>query len=234
MRIYLVCAMAWIPLALGAQGYRRAPDALTPLGTTQLMKSLAVAARHAQHPWRDTAPLNPDGTVNAYVEIEKGDRRKWEFDMRAGARAIDRVMPTTIGGYPVNYGFVPQTVSYDGDPFDVLVLGPPIAGGSIVRGVIVGLMLMEDEKGIDSKVVVARPGRDGRPLHALTPREQGRIGRYFAIYKRHETGKYSKVPGWGSVEEGRGYVMMTHEFFLRCRQRAGQSCRIRPIPPSLR
>ena len=219
-----------LPLALGAQRQPLAPDVLPPLGTTQLMKSLAAAAAHAQHPWRDTPPLNPDGTVNAYVEIERGDRRKWEFDMRARARAIDRVMPDAIGGYPVNYGFVPQTVSYDGDPFDVLVLGPPIAGGSIVRGVIVGLMFMEDEKGLDSKVVVSRPGRDGRPLHGLTPSEQGRIGRYFARYKQHETGKYSKVPGWGSVEEGRAHVTTTHAFFLHCRQQAGQPCRIRPRP----
>ena len=139
-------------------------------------------------------------------------------------------MPDAVGGYPVNYGFVPQTVSYDGDPFDVLVLGPPIAGGSIVRGVIVGLMFMEDEKGLDSKVVVSRPGRDGRPLHALTPSEQGRIGRYFAVYKQHETGKYSKVPGWGSVEEGRAHVTTTHAFFLHCRQQAGQPCRIPAAP----
>ena len=46
--------------------------------------------------------------------------------MRANRRAIDRMIPISIGGYPVNYGFVPQTVSYDGDPFDVLVLGPPL------------------------------------------------------------------------------------------------------------
>ena len=50
--------------------------------------------------------------------------------MRANARAIDRMMPVDVGGYPVNYGFVPQTISYDGDPFDVLVLGPPLAGGA--------------------------------------------------------------------------------------------------------
>ena len=68
----------------------------------------------------------------------------------------------------MNYGFVPQTVSYDGDPFDILVLGPPIAGGSLVRGVIVGLMLMEDEKGLDSKVVVSVAEPDGTPKYPLT------------------------------------------------------------------
>ena len=232
VRIHLVLVIGMLSPALDAAKQALAPAELPPAGTTQLMKSLAAAAPHPHHLWRDTPPFNADGTVNAYVEIERGDRRKWEFDMRAGVRAIDRVMPEAVGGYPVNYGFVPQTVSYDGDPFDVLVLGPPIAGGRTVRGVIVGLMLMEDEKGMDSKVVVSRPGRDGNPLHALTSSEQERIGRYFARYKRHEAGKYSKVPGWRSVEEGRAHVATTHAFFLHCRQRTGEPCRITPLPAS--
>jgi inorganic pyrophosphatase len=58
------------------------------------------------------------------------------------------IMPDQIGGYPVNYGFVPQTVSYDGDPFDALVLGPPIRGGRVVRGTIVGLMFMENDSAV--------------------------------------------------------------------------------------
>ena len=123
-------------------GTQRAPSA----ATTQLATSLAQAQAHASHVWRDTAPTNTDGTVNAYIEIARGDRNKWEFRMDANARAVNRVMPATLGGYPVNYGFVPQTVSYDGDPFDALVLGPALPGGRLVRGVIVGLMEMEDER----------------------------------------------------------------------------------------
>ena len=83
-------------------------------------------------------------------------------------------MPVDVGGYPVNYGFVPQTISYDGDPFDALVLGPPLPGGRVVRGVIVGLMFMEDEKGLDSKVVLSLTGRDGQPFHELTATVQQR------------------------------------------------------------
>jgi inorganic pyrophosphatase len=144
--------------------------------------------------------------------------------MRANARAIDRVMPESVGGYPVNYGFVPQTVSYDGDPFDALVLGPAIAGGETVRGILVGLMYMEDEKGLDSKVVLSRPGRNGRPLHELTTGDQHRIAEYFRRYKEHESGAYSKVPGWGSVAEGIALVTRTHAFFLKCRECSGQPC----------
>ena len=148
--------------------------------------------------------------------------------MRANARAIDRMMPEEVGGYPVNYGFVPQTVSYDGDPFDALVLGPPVSGGRVVRGVIVGLMVMEDEKGPDSKVVLSLPGGNGQPRHQLTPGEERRIGSYFERYKRHEPGKFSKVPGWGSIAEGLAHVTRTHAFFVQCPRRTDLACQVGP------
>jgi inorganic pyrophosphatase len=195
-----------------------------------LAKSLAAARHVATHAWRDTPPFNRDGTVNGYVEIARGDRRKWEFDMNANRRAIDRVLPESVGGYPVNYGFVPQTVSYDGDPFDVLVLGPPIEGGTTVAGAIVSVMRMEDEKGLDSKVVISRIGADGRPLHPLTPDDQRRIGDYFKRYKRHEAGKFSNVPGWGDAAEGRSYVTTTHAFFRACRARVDRPCTLTTTP----
>ena len=217
--------LALVPWSIAAQGVRP-PDVLPASATSALAISLKAAAAHAKHVWRDTAPTNPDGTVNAYVEIAKGDRRKWEFDMGANARAIDRMMPTDIGGYPVNYGFVPQTVSYDGDPFDVLVLGPPLPDGRLVRGVIVGVMFMEDEKGLDSKVVLSRTDASGRPRHALTPLVQREIGDYFKRYKQHQPGAFSKVPGWGTAAEGLAYVTTTHAFFRGCRRYAGTPCAI--------
>ena len=166
--------------------------------------------------------MNPDGTVNAYVEIPLGERRKFEFDIKANARVVDRVMPETMGGYPVNYGFVPQTMSWDGDPFDVLVLGPAIAGGTVNPGVIVGIMFMEDEKGLDSKVVVSptRPG--GQPRYPLTDADRKRIGDYFARYKQHEPGKFSRVPGWGSIAEGRAHVDDDARVLSRVPEREGE------------
>jgi inorganic pyrophosphatase len=204
------------------------PNVLPEVATTRLAASLDAANAHQHHVWRDTPPFSNERTINAYVEIARGDRRKWEFDMGANRRAIDRVIAEDIGGYPVNYGFVPQTVSYDGDPFDVLVLGPAIPGGEIVRGIIVGLMYMEDEKGIDSKVVVSPVGPDDRPLYQLADDDRGAIGDYFRRYRRDEPGGFSKVPGWGSIDEGRAHVMMTHAFFNECRQRAGASCEVAP------
>jgi inorganic pyrophosphatase len=202
------------------------PVELPPVATTRLADSLDASKPHVAHVWRDTPPINEDGTVNGYVEITRGDRRKFEFDMKANERAIDRMIPPSVGGYPVNYGFVPQTVSYDGDPFDILVLGPPLAGGSLVRGIIVGLMQMEDEKGLDSKVVISVAGPDGKPKYALTRAEQRRIGDYFNRYKRNEPGAFSRVPGWGSAADGLAFVKTTHAFFTECRDRAGVACRL--------
>ena len=221
--------LALTALATGVafvQSQNLAPDALPPTAVTQLAKSLDAASSHSRHVWRDTPPRNEDSTVNAYIEITRGDRRKWELDMQANARAIDRVIPESVGGYPVNYGFVPQTVSYDGDPFDALVLGSPVEGGKTVRGVIVGLMYMEDEKGLDSKVVLSPAGPDGRPLHELTTGDEQRIAQYFRRYKEHESGAYSKVPGWGTVGEGNALVAKTHGFFLKCRVRSTQPCTV--------
>jgi inorganic pyrophosphatase len=231
-RKVLMCVRLFIGIAVLSSGLAaqstQGLDVLPAPASTQLSQSLLASTAHAQHIWRDTPPFADDGTVTAYIEISRGDRRKWEFDMRANARAIDRVIPEDIGGYPVNYGFVPQTVSYDGDPFDALVLGPPLGGGEMVRGAIVGLMLMEDEKGIDSKVVLSPLDDQGRERHQLAAKEREAIAEYFRKYKRHEPGKFSRVPGWGSIADGRAHVTTTHAFFRECKGRAGNACRVGP------
>jgi inorganic pyrophosphatase len=220
----LLATLALATIVGAAQHEGDPPGVLPGKAAAQLEASLEQAAAHARHIWRDTPATNADGTISAYIEISRGDRRKWELDMAANARAIDRMIPEALGGYPVNYGFVPQTVSYDGDPFDALVLGPPLDGGAIVRGLVVGLMHMEDEKGLDSKVVLSPAGPDGLPLHRLTTDEQQRIADYFRRYKLHQAGAYSKVPGWGSAADGASFVSRTHSFFLHCRGRSGQPC----------
>jgi inorganic pyrophosphatase len=206
-----------------AQASREVSSELPAFAASKLSTSLSESKPHHKHIWRDTPPLNEDGTVNGYIEIARGDRNKWEFDMTANERAIDRVIPEDIGGYPVNYGFVPQTVSYDGDPFDILVLGPPIEGGSLVRGSIVGLLLMDDEKGSDAKVVVS-PLENGRPEFALTEPVREEIADYFKRYKLWEPDKFSNVSGWGPGAEGLALIKMTHAFFLECREVTTTSC----------
>ena len=127
-------------------------------GSAKLRASLKAAAAHKQHSGATRRRSEWTELLNGYIEIPLGGRQKFELDMAKNAPAVDRVIPEKIGGYPVNYGIVPQTISYDGDPFDVLVLGPAIPTGQMVKGVIVGLMHMEDETGLDSKVVISRVG----------------------------------------------------------------------------
>lgn len=227
MKKWLPALVALVPLSAGAQDDMR-PATLPATAVRTLAASLDAARAHTNHHWRDTPPTNSDGTVNAYIEIARGDRRKWEFDMRANARAIDRMIPESIGGYPVNYGFVPQTVSYDGDPFDALVLGPALPDGRLVRGVAVGVMFMEDEKGLDSKIVLSRVNASGRPMHQLTAAVQKDIGGYFARYKSEGQGTWSGVPGWGSADQGLAFVTTMHAFFRQCAARANEPCTITP------
>jgi inorganic pyrophosphatase len=226
--LWIVSSALSIPALLAAQVPTRPPDVLPPAATIRLAASLEAARPHAHHSWRDTPPFDGPEIVNAYIEIPRGERRKFEFAMGENSRAVDRLMPEDVGPYPVNYGFVPQTISYDGDPFDVLVLGAALPGGDVVRGRIVGLMLMEDEKGIDSKAVLSPLDRDGRPTHPLTPADQDRIGAYFDGYKRHEANGFSDVPGWSSPEDALDHIVMTHAFFRECRGVQRLPCRVSP------
>jgi inorganic pyrophosphatase len=218
----LLCAP--IAALVLAQAPAAPPSSLPATGVAALSKSLQAAKPHPRHLWRDTPAINADGTINGYIEIARGDRRKWEFDMARHQRAIDRMIPEDPGGYPVNYGFVPQTVSYDGDPFDILVLGPAIEGGTMVKGIAVGIFHMEDEKGLDSKVVVARVDQAGKPLDELTAADRTRISEYFTKYKRHEPDKSSRVLGWGPASQGIAFVKMTHTFFEQCRGAVDRAC----------
>lgn len=211
-----------------AQGALPAPDTLPAAGTAKLRASLEAAEPHAKHLWRDTPPVNADGTINSYIEIARGDLRKWEFNMAKHERAIDRMIPKTLGGYPINYGIVPQTVSYDGDPFDVLVLGPPIEGGTFVRGVPVGVMLMEDDHIVDSKVVVTPLDARGQPLYRITDDVRREVTSFFNRYKLHIPGASTSVPGWGTKEDGLALVRVTHAFFLECGGRSGECQVARP------
>ena len=189
------------------------PPALPPQAVAAVERSIAAARPHSRHVWRDTAAQNSDGTVNAYIEIPRGERRKYELNIATNQRFVDRELPRELGGYPINYGIVPQTISYDGDPFDALVLGPALRGGSLVRGVIVAIMHMDDEKGLDSKVILSRLDSRGQPLHALTQQDRQRLKEFFDRYKKHEPGKFSSVTGWGDASVGLAFVRTTHGFY---------------------
>jgi inorganic pyrophosphatase len=183
-----------------------------PAGFEQRVEAYVRAAqKYPSHVWRDVPPLNPDGTVNGYVEIPRGESTKWVFRIEANRREVDRTIPRELGGYPVNYGFLPRTISYDGDPADVLVLGPPLEGGTMVKGRIVGLMRMVDVGDLDSKLIISPLDARGRATHALDAATQKQLEVFFNTYKRHE-GKVTQVTGFAGAAQGLVFLNTTAGF----------------------
>lgn len=154
-----------------------------------------------------TAGKNPqDGQVNVFVEIPKDGNIKYELDKDSGIIMVDRFLYTAMN-YPFNYGFVPNTLADDGDPLDILVLSEhTILPGTVVPAVVIGMLEMEDEEGIDTKVL-AVPTTKVDPLFGVMTMEtlpeamKNKIKHFFENYKTLEPGKWVKIKDWkGKVE----------------------------------
>lgn len=146
---------------------------------------------------------NPPEDVNVIIEVPLGGQPiKYELDKEAGTLVVDRFLHTPMS-YPGNYGFVPHTLSEDGDPIDVLVCNTrPLVPGCVINVRPIGVMLMEDNSGQDEKVIAV-------PSHALTKRYDAvknytdlpeitlqQIEHFFEHYKDLEPGKWVKLGGW--------------------------------------
>lgn len=147
---------------------------------------------------------------NVIIEISQtSDPVKYEVDKDTGALHVDRFM-TTAMHYPCNYGFVPRTLSDDGDPVDVLVFAPfAVVPGAVVRCRAVGMLQMEDEAGGDAKVL-AVPVAKLLPNYAhiqnvedVPEMDLKRIQHFFEHYKDLEQGKWVKVEGWVGADAAR-------------------------------
>ncbi len=144
--------------------------------------------------------------INVIIEIPlQGPPIKYEIDKDSGALFVDRFLQTAMH-YPCNYGFVPHTLSGDGDPVDVLVLSRlPVAVGSVIRSRPIGVLYMEDESGVDEKIL-AVPHTKLHPYYAtitnhtdIPESDLKQIEHFFAHYKDLEKGKWVKVLGWGDA-----------------------------------
>ncbi|MDH5464438.1 MAG: inorganic diphosphatase [Thiovulaceae bacterium] len=141
---------------------------------------------------------NPD-KVKAVIEIPYGSNIKYEIEKESGAVVVDRAMHSAMY-YPANYGFVNKTLSQDGDPADVLVLTEyPMQAGSVVNCRLVGVLIMEDEAGIDEKLL-AVPTEKVDPTYAeiqdlgdLPKHTLDKIKNFFETYKMLEPNKWVKV-----------------------------------------
>ncbi len=164
----------------------------------------------------DAIPIgkNPPEDVNVIVEVSiGGEPIKYEMDKAAGTLFVDRFLYTPMH-YPGNYGFVPHTLSDDGDPIDVLVANTrPIVPGAVINVRPVGVLKMQDESGGDEKIVaVPSPKLTQRYVHIQNYTDMPQITRdqikhFFEHYKDLEPGKWVKVLGWGDAAEAQQLII---------------------------
>src|SRR6476660_2890070 len=154
-------------------------------------------------------PLAPD-EFNVIIEIPmNADPIKYEVDKETGAMFVDRFMSTAMH-YPCNYGYIPQTLSDDGDPCDVLVLSPmPLITGVVVRCRPIGMLKMDDEAGGDAKIL-AVPIERLSPLYRsiATPRDLpeiqlGQLAHFFEHFNDLDPGKWVRLAGWVGPDEAK-------------------------------
>jgi inorganic pyrophosphatase len=156
---------------------------------------------------------NPPHEINVVIEVPiGGEPIKYEMDKASGALFVDRFLYTAMR-YPGNYGFIPHTLSADGDPCDVIVANTrAIAPGAVMSCRPVGVLLMEDEAGGDEKIIAV-------PSNKLTRRYEKvenysdlpqitlqQIEHFFSHYKDLESGKWVRVLGWGDAERARQII----------------------------
>ena len=171
---------------------------------------------------------SPPDSLNVLIEVPiGGEPVKYEFDKASGALFVDRFLHTPMR-YPANYGFIPHTLSQDGDPCDVVLVAPsPVVTGCVVRCRPVGVLLMQDEKGVDEKILCV-------PVDKLHPYYSGvksyrdlptilteQIQHFFEHYKDLEKGKWVKIEGWGDAAEAKKILVDAHQAFLAQQEQEG-------------
>jgi len=163
---------------------------------------------------------NPPEDVNVIVEVPVGGQPiKYEMDKEAGALIVDRFLYTPMT-YPGNYGFVPHTLSEDGDPIDVLICNTrPLVPGCVINVRPIGVMVMEDDGCKDEKISAV-------PVPKLTQRYDKiknytdmpeitlkQIEHFFTHYKDLEPGKWVKIEGWKDVDVAKKMIVAAIERF---------------------
>ena len=154
---------------------------------------------------------NPPDDINVHIEIPKGSNVKFEVD-ESGALMVDRIVHTPMM-YPLDYGYIPNTLGMDGDPVDVMVLMPDvIPPGCIVRCRPIGALNMEDESGQDEKIIavpvdkITPMYKDVQELSDLPEHLMERIQHFFEHYKDLEEGKWVKLAGTMDAAEAKKLI----------------------------
>ena len=163
----------------------------------------------------DAIPVgdNPPHEVNVLIEVATGGEPiKYEMDKDAGTMFVDRFLYTPMR-YPGNYGFIPHTLSDDGDPIDVLVPNQrPIIPGAVMACRPIGVLTMEDEAGMDEKIIAVPTSKltrrydeilEVKDLPEITLKQ---ISHFFEHYKDLEDDKWVKIQGWGDAAKAREMI----------------------------
>lgn len=157
---------------------------------------------------------NPPTDINVIIEVPIGSEPiKYEMDKDSGALFVDRFLHTAMH-YPCNYGFIPHTLSGDGDPADVLVVGRrPLMPGCVVAARPIGVLLMQDESGEDEKILAVPQSRlhpyfnDVQSYKDLPTILIQQIAHFFEHYKDLEGGKWVKITGWRDADAAEQLVL---------------------------
>lgn len=156
---------------------------------------------------------NAPEEVNVIIEIPmNSDPVKYEFDKESGAIFVDRFMQTSMS-YPCNYGFIPHTLSDDGDPIDVMVISHyPVIPGAVIKCRPIGVLIMEDESGQDEKVIAVPTNKldvTFSHINSIDDIEEmlkKRITHFFEHYKDLEKGKWVKVQGFEDANKAKELI----------------------------
>jgi inorganic pyrophosphatase len=152
--------------------------------------------------------------INVVIEIPQGGVPvKYEVDKESGVLFVDRFLYTAMY-YPGNYGFIPHTLSNDGDPCDVIVVGQmPVVPGAVIASRPIGVLLMEDESGVDEKILAVPVDKlhpfysDVKSYKDLPPILCEQIAHFFAHYKDLEKDKWVRIKRWADVDEAKALII---------------------------
>ena len=160
--------------------------------------------------------------INVIIEIPMhGEPVKYEVDKESGALFVDRFLSTAMY-YPANYGYIPQTLSEDGDPVDVLVVTPvPLNSSSVIRCRVVGMLKMTDESGVDAKLLAVPTNKLSKMYQTIQTYQDLpeylllSIEHFFQHYKDLEEGKWVKVDGWEGPDMARSEILASIERYRK-------------------
>ncbi len=155
----------------------------------------------------ESLPIGEDApeVVNVVVEVPVGSRNKYEYEPELGAIMRDRVLPGNVR-YPADYGFIPSTVSTDGEPLDIMVAAyDPVFPGCVIRARVIGALEMAGEGGTEPNIF-AVPDDDPRfddikTLEDMPEQNLREIENFFVAFKRLEGDEEAEVQGWRGLEE---------------------------------